>query len=393
ITCQTADPVVNPSYVNQGKLQTFTKGFVAGAWGKKIDPKDFDNSRFAVGGNTYQNYLIQHLFAQVSDLVLVFVPQNALTASVSSEVEFREWLINQKHLKAVISLPSGLTANTGMACSLMVFDLKNEYDNVRFIPLKDTPFVQKNRLVDTKTLANIINGDDFDNAVSVSHDDIIAQNHVLDPERYVLNDDSKKAMAILANYQTVKLGDITDIIRPTPASRLKDEGDELMGEIQGGDLPPYGYISEVSKRSFVTKKAWQTAKSTQVQDGDIIMTIRGSTGKVGLVGQSLIDSHEMPLVVGQTGIIIRPHGDKVSPTALYMQLHSAFAQNRLALFSVGSAIAGLSVKDIKDFDIAILSQADEQKLIENFQKQCIINDEIIQKQQELARLSDEFWDN
>lgn len=391
ITHHTADPVLNPSYVADGKLQTFAKGFLAGAWGLKIDPKTFDDSRFAVGGNTYQNYLIQHLFAQVSDLALVFVPQNTLTSSVGADVELREWLINQKHLKAVISLPSGLLLNSGVICSLMIFELKNYYETVRLISLKDSDFIQKNHLVNIDKLTKIINGDDFNNAVNVHHHEIANKNFVLDPERYVLDDDSKKAVDILAKYQTIKLGEIADIIRPAPIAKFKDEGDEGVLEIQGGDLPSYGYIATASKQTFVSPKALRSITPSQVQAGDIIMTIRGSTGKVGLVSQALVDSSHLPMVVGQTGVIIRPNTDKINPIALYMQLHSKFAQSRLALLSVGSAIAGLSVKDLKEFNIAQLSQADEQMLIENFEKQCLINDEILQKQQMLAELSERFW--
>lgn len=390
ITYQDADPILRPSYVKDGKLQTFDKGFLAGAWGLKIDPKTFDNGRFVIMGKTYQHYLIQHLFAQVSKLALVFVPQNALTSNVKGDVEFREWLVNQKHLKAVLSLPSGLILNSGANCSLMIFDLTNEYEMVRFISLKDSDFIQRNQLTNIEALVKIINSDGFENVINVHHNEITNKNFVLDPERYVLNSDSQKAVEILSKYQTVKLGEIADIIRPFLITN-RDEGDEGIVEIQGGDLPSYGYIATASKQSFVSRRTFRGIQASQVQAGDIIMTIRGSTGKVGLVSQALIDSSDLPMVVGQTGVIIRPDTNKVNPVALYMQLHSQVTQSRLALLSVGGTVSGLSIVDLKEFDIAQLSKADEQMLIENFEKQCLINDEILQKQQMLAELSERFW--
>lgn len=389
VSYHVANPVLSPSYVTDGKLQTFAKGFLAGVWRTKVEPKEIDDDRFVVMGNNYQHYLTQHLFAQVSDLALVCMPQNTLTANVRADVAFREWLIDQKHLAAVVSLPNAIT-NNGINYSLMIFDLKNDYETVRFISLKDSDFVEKNQLTDIDNLVAVIHGDDFENAVNVDHRQIIEKNFALDPERYVLNHDSLKALAFLDKYKTVKLGNIADIIRPYPISK-KDEGEERILEIQSGDLPSYGYITHASKRSLVNERAVKGVQASQVQAGDIIMTIRGTTGKVGLVSQALLDGVDLPMVAGQTGVIIRPDPDKINPIALYMQLHSAFAQSRLALLSVGSAIAGLSIKDLKEFKIAWLSGNDEQKLIENFEQQCQINAEILQKQQLLADLNERFW--
>lgn len=389
ITYQTADPVISPSYTQDGKVKIFAKGFLAEPWGERCQAKEMNTARFEVGGNNYQNYLLQHLFLQTSDLALAFVPQNSLTSNVSGELKMREWLVKRGHLRAVVALPSVMVKSTALPCSLMIFDLTHRYDSIRFVSLQNSPFVQDKKIVDIAKLVQSIYTTTNEWIVSMDHATLAEHNYVLDPERYVLSAESKQAVATLKKHKTAKLYEIADIIRPSLIAYQDDDGEKLW-EVQGGDLPSYGYIDSVSKETYADPKDKRRLQSAMVQDGDIIMTMRGSTGKVGLIRQTLIDDLDAPLLVGKTCVIIRPKAGQ-DAIALYMQLHSTFAQNRLSLLSVNSTIAGLSVRDIENFDIALLSKDDEQTLINNFHQQCMIQDELIQKQQQLKQLSDDFW--
>ena len=54
-------------------------------------------------------------------------------------------------------------------------------------------------------------------------------------------------------------------------------------------------------------------------------------------------------------------------------------------------IAGLSVKDLKEFPIALFSLQKQQELAENFHQQAKIKQMIRQQEQEMKQLANNFW--
>ena len=74
-----------------------------------------------------------------------------------------------------------------------------------------------------------------------------------------------------------------------------------------------------------------------------------------------------------------------------MQLRSELSQSRLQVLSSGAVLSGLSVKDLKEFLVANFSLEKQKKLEENFQKQEIIKQQIIQQKQQMQFLANDFW--
>lgn len=248
----------------------------------------------------------------------------------------RKWLLEQKHLKAVVSLPTGIIMHSSIASALLIFDFKNQFDGVRFLSLANSEFVLKlNRetsLQNLDVLIDVINGTvEHSVAKFVNYNSIIRTNYVLHPERYILDNEAQQAVALLQKYETQKLGNLVKIIRPESASLLRGSGDETIFEIQGGDLSDFGYIEVASKESFISSDVFNHIESSFLQEGDIIITVRGTIGKVGIVSQALLDKYDGRVIVGQTSLVLRVSDtDKISPIALLMQLRSKLTQASLA---------------------------------------------------------------
>ncbi len=185
---------------------------------------------------------------------------------------------------------------------------------------------------------------------------------------------------------------MVEIIRPIAISKLKEEGEESIYEIQGGDLPEYGYIDIAGKELKVSHTILEQCQSVFLQANDIIMTVRGSVGKVGIVSQNMLDRYQGKVIAGQTNMVLRiKNNHQISSQALLMQLRSDFGQARLRLLSAGAVIAGVSVKDLKDFPIAIFSHEQQKKLEESLENQQIIKQEIEAKKAYMNQLANDIW--
>lgn len=391
------DAVLNPAYLQNGKLQQFSKGFLLEPWGMKVDLFEQEAQRFAVQSNNYQNYLIQHLFQQITDLALVVVPTNALFSTVKSEENMRQWLVGQGHLKAVLALPSGIIQTSSVHSALLIFDLCRKYSQVRFFDLKESEFSEKQgrkvQLCHLDKLINCINGQsECDNMATISHQIIAEHNYVLSPERYLLNDELQEALDLLKKYPSKQLADVVSIIRPEGITKFKEEGDEPVFEIQGGDLPDFGYIDEASKKSLVSANNFDLLQKGFLQANDILITVRGTIGKVGLVSQQLLDSYQGRVLAGQTCFVLRvKEQDNILPTALLMQLRSTFCQARLQQLVGGAVINTLSSKDLKNFLIAIPTLEEQAKLTADFEEQNQLKQQIQSLQNQQHQLTNAFW--
>ena len=396
IQYKVSDPILNPAYMQNGKLMPFKKGFLAEPWGMKISLNEDAKQRFSVVSNNYQNYAIQHLWQQVSDFAIVAVPMNHLFSTVKSEIEMRKWLLEQGHLKSIVAFPSGgFIKSTNIGFSLLIFDFTKIYDEVNLVSLKDSDFVERqlreNKLTQIDTLVEIINGKSNKISQRIAIETLAKNDYVLDPERYIVDSQTEAALEILNQYETATLGSFVEVLRPAP-SLSKEEGKYSIFEIQGGDLPEYGYIDSISKTNQVEESQLKGLEKYYLKENDILITIRGVTGKVGIVSKSLLEQYEGRVIAGKICVVLRlQNAEKITPLALLMQLRSEFCQSRLQLLSSGAMIAGLSVKALKEFPIALFSLQKQQELAENFHQQAKIKQMIRQQEQEMKQLANNFW--
>ena len=393
------DAVRDPAYLQDGKLQIFSKGFLSGPWGMKDNLFEQETHRFAIKSNNYQNSLIHNLFSNVSYFALVVVTVNSLFSAVKSEENMRQWLVELGHLKAVVTLPSGIIQTSNINSALLIFDLRQKYSQVRFFDLKDSEFIEKQgrtvQLCRLDKLIDCINGkDEHDNMVVISHQTLSQNNYVLSPERYLINDELQSALDLLKKYPSKALSNVVSIIRPEAITKFKDEGKEPVFEIQGGDLPDFGYIDEASKQSLVSENNLSELQKGFLQADDILLTVRGTVGKVGLVSQQLIDAYQGRILAGQASLVLRiKNKAKTNPIALLMQLRSTFCQARLQQLTGGATIATLSSKDLKNFEIVELTLEEQSKLIADFEEQTQIKQQIQLLQNQQHQLTNAFWQN
>lgn len=381
----------NPGYLDsESQLQQFDCGAALPPLGVKIhrdDYKDFDRfNRVALRSNKAEVLSTLHLIGQCSGKVVVSVTESTLFGTV--EKDFRQYLVDNGMLEAVISLPTGMWPGTSVKTSLLVIEPKGGYKAVRFLDLHETEYVRKTdkRLLELTDQDNILSylysTEDLDCAISLSQQEIEENDYFLDCSRYVLDPKQKKVLALLNKSETVALGDIADLERGLPF-KTKD-GDYSILEVTTADLNDIGDISRPTKEVKVSKEDFDKSKSGVLQPNDIVLVIQGSAGKLGIVPEVIPSADDEYWMVSKPAIAIRVKSDNIDARFLYAYLSSDIGQTQLASITQGAAIANISLKELRELPIILPS-------LEKQQQAAALVDDSRQVQRKIQKLESDFF--
>lgn len=381
----------NPGYLDsESQLQQFDCGAALPPLGVKIhrdDYKDFDRfNRVVVRSNKAEVLSTLHLIGQCSGKVVVSVTESTLFGTV--EKDFRQYLVDNGMLEAVISLPTGIWPGTSVKTSLLVIEPKGGYKAVRFLDLHETEYVRKTdkRLLELTDQDNILSylysTEDLDCAISLSQQEIEENDYFLDCSRYVLDPKQKKVLALLNKSETVALGDIADLERGLPF-KTKD-GDYSILEVTTADLNDIGDISRPTKEVKVSKEDFDKSKSGVLQPNDIVLVIQGSAGKLGIVPEVIPSADDEYWMVSKPAIAIRVKSDNIDARFLYAYLSSDIGQTQLASITQGAAIANISLKELRELPIILPS-------LEKQQQAAALVDDSRQVQRKIQKLESDFF--
>ncbi|MDP1757029.1 MAG: N-6 DNA methylase, partial [Pseudohongiella sp.] len=246
----------------------------------------------------------------------VFMTGLNLLFAKGQEQRLREFLvIGQQQPMAVVTLPPKLLQFSGIPVALTILDRTNTNGATRFVDSSSMTIESKStmrfsRQLDSAKLVQAIEREeDIDDvAKSVTLEEIAAQECNLMPARYL------KALAD-DDIDRVPLGELVyEVIRAPVVSK-----DATAVEVQEVNIPDLGRWGAL-EGPFLKRTTVQERKLTQCSllPEDIIISIKGTIGKVGLIGNSV--NVNGPLVCGQSVIAIRPNRNIVRPISLYLYL-------------------------------------------------------------------------
>lgn len=375
-----------PGYLDsESQLQQFDCGAALPPLGARIHDDDYKNfdrfNRVALRSNKAEVLSTLHLIEQCSGKVVVSVTESTLFGTV--EKDFRQYLVDNGMLEAVISLPAGIWAGTGTKTSLLVIEKKGGFGAVRFLDINKTDCFRKTdrRLLELtnqdKILSYLHSTEDSDSVISLSQQEIKENDYFLDCSRYLLDLNQKKVRKLLDKSETVALGDIADLERGLPF-KPKD-GDYTIMEVTISDLNDIGDISRPTREVMVSKEDFDKSKSGILQPNDIILVIQGNVGQLGIVPEAISSIGNEYWMVSKPVIAIRVNPDKIDPKCLYVYLSSKVGQTQLLGITQGATIANISLKELRDMPI-ILPSLEEQK------KAVALVDDSRQVQREIQKL-------
>lgn len=333
-----------------------------------------------------EDIYVEEMLNRVKGRFAVIVPMRLSISSIRQDLVLREKITESKRLKAVISLPAGFLVGTAIYTQALVFDsADSNYESVSFLDLKSKDYIEEGKSGRKLVNLNLKAKDEIENvladkkntsSIKVSLSEIKNNENSFDIGRYIAARESAKS---LEGIETVNLDDVVEIYRAQAS--VKDSDGDNYYEISASDINPLGII-ETPKKEIVLKKDNRALKSL-VHKGDIVLAIKGATGKVGLV-----ETDDENWLAGQSFVILRLKDKAWTPEFLFWQLNSKRIKKQLGLLSTGGFIQLLKISDVKGLKLIPPTT----KILQKVHDANIRRSEILQKikalQAELASLDE-----
>ena len=393
------NPITSPQAIENGKLRKFDIALAMPPYGLRYEPDVVDRdwfSRFPERTNSGIVLTVRHLLSQTKHKVVIAAP-NTLLSSPGYEKTLREDLIQKGIIETVISLPSGLFAFSNVAMSILVMSPEGGNQKIRFINADNECYREpiskaKARLTNVEQLLDVAKTDFADNdLIMVPADSVMENDAQLLVSRYLLDDTSKKLQTFLASQKTVDLGSLVSTVRPMPTVQDSQNHVEAF-EVGATDLPKYGYIKTTGRSVKIDAEIAKKNKHQFLKPLDIVLIVKGSVGKVGIVATNISEQLSTGWVAGQSATILRVDDQsKINPRALASYLRSELGQELLKTIVSGATIQLIQLRELLRLQIAIPS-IEEQSIIANaLDEESAIQDEIDALVNKQAKLAEKFW--
>lgn len=286
----------------------------------------------------------------------VFLTSPNLLFAQGQEQRLRQTLTmgsRRNRVAAVVALPPGLMTHTNIAGSLLVLDRDAEASSIRMVDLagqssEDGLTLRRfGRDIDTdRALELLVPGPDVPQlAVNVSVNECQAYDYSLVPARY-----TRRVMALSgSNFQPLE-GLLRQVVRsPVPS---KDLNAAPVWEIGIPLLDRWNPIEEGFEKWMPLSP--KKAGDALLRENDIVLSIKGSLGKAGIVGDIATQVDESDhrdedakptstaAVVSPSCIALRADPERILPEYLLLYLRSNDFKRQLEALRVGSAIAHIT---------------------------------------------------
>ena len=321
---------------------------------------------------------LDHLLKAGYEKVVVLVPNAYLTGGrgLANSQNIFKYCVSMG-LTSVIQLPSGVIGASHEAYSILEFepgkrstkiDFRNidfgvESDPARLYQKADRGFglpMRRNEL----NLGSITSDGGMPQASrSIRSVDDVLSRGISQPVR------SKRAAQLISfeasrfieqkgfqdlypHLRFVPLSELVHIYRiQHMRSALPEDGIKYL-EIGGNDIGPFGNIEGGTKKYIDGISATRLDKA-RLKPGDLFLCIRGSVGKVCLMGQE----SDIPTVPNQSFVKLSfkriPKDNELNPELLFWWLNSAQCREMLASKALSQGVPRLSIADVADLLIPI----------------------------------------
>lgn len=354
-----SDPIRSPSFVESGKLEIFDQSVALPPIGVKVRGELVDRDLFGRFDNpkaTWTVLCVQHLMSQSRRRVAVVVPYSLLFG-VGADKKLREQLVRAGQVRTVISLFPGLASGTAIQLAVLVLDPRGGTKQVRFVDASGEFFkVQHARskvaLGNLDELLEAVQSrSDSDLARSVAIEEIEANDFSLQVERYVLDEDRVALQRRLAHLETVPLGDLVSTVRTPPVSKADSDGIPVL-EVGASDIVRTGYTRP--GREGTARNVDSHGADHFLREGDVVVTIRGNVGKVGIIPADVAKPGPGGWTAGSSLTVLRARSDsRVDPAVLALLLRSPLGQELLSGISSGVAIPMITLRDLLRLELPV----------------------------------------
>ena len=227
-------------------------------------------------------------------------------------------------------------------------------------------------------------------SISVTTDQIRVYDYELNTSKYIISEEDKKFFEILKSRESLPLDSLVNFVRSIPIPSFKDNDSNYAGEINEvilSDINQVGEITSTTKKTKVSKEFLSKSNIPFVKKGDLIISIKGSLGKIGTVASDLPNT-----IPGTSLCILRPREKSViNPEYISQYLRSEIGQKMFFNYGRGDFIAFLSINDLKNLNIPVPSLEEQKNAKKILKRSRDLMDSIQKMQKELDTYTNNGW--
>jgi hypothetical protein len=293
-----------------------------------------------------------------------------------------------------------VNSGVGIRTNFLLIDgPKARHHHIRMVDLCDETFSTKTARgrAEAKLDASWANAismslpDDVPYARDVAPEEVQRNGHVLTVDRYLRSEKSAALEDFLLRHQTTPMYELAEIIRPAALPKAED-GALTVHEASPGDIGPRGLLQAPARVVSVDKGGARVARNQQILPGDVLLSIKGTIGAVGLAPENTPDrAADAIWGAGQSMVILRPKGRRISSIALFEYLSSDAVQGHLRSLAAGAAIQSITAHDIKEMKIPVPDEVTQAQVEAAFAERQRRHDEIDRLQQAIAQTRRASW--
>lgn len=349
----------------------------------------------ATGGRSLEQFARSeswaiHEFVNRTKKRAVFVAPQGVLFAKGQEQRLREYLLHRggecNEVEAVVALPPGVFSATAIAGAVLVIVPGGSADAVRMVDLGSG----RRSLSDAGEIVEASHATALGAEQSmptgrvryVSRDEIAANEYSFAPSRYLRR-------VVDLGTDAVRLGDLCEPLRPP--TTVKERSPYEVAEVGMQDLNSWHPINRSPEKTVYLKSA--PKDSALVQPGDVVFSIKGTVGKVALMGEA---ARERATVVSQSCLALRltqQHAAKnISPEYLLVYLRSPHGQAQLEGLQVGAGVQHISPSTLMTSVLIPVPSAEVYREVrDEFDKLCQLEEKVAELEGEMAHLIRSRW--
>lgn len=365
-------------------------------------------SRFPIKKATGNGLNVQHILAQTNGRMAILVA-NSFLFGPGKDRDVRKHLVGEGFVEAVIALPAGVIKQAGIPCAILVLNSTEHCSDIRFVNAA-RPFFAKTLSRSRTSIENVdvilsfldgqtvqIAGDAGGDALAsiVSANDVLENDSSLQVERYVVPQQQREMQAKLSTVETQPLEDVVDILSPIPH---KDRGEDSptairVFEFGAADLPAVGYIRSPGKPVSIKLSIRRSGNADEafLRPYDVVLIVKGSTGKVGIVPAHVPSPGPGGWIAGQSAVVLRSKRKDVELRGLGLWLRSELGQLLLGSIQSGATIPMVSVATLRRLQVITMSEPWSQLAAAVLDEEEELQDQIDALRYQQGSIAKELW--
>ena len=332
---------------------------------------------------------------------LCVLPPSFLFQTTKADQVFKEQAIRRYGLDTIAGLPRGVFGGSSIAAALLLFKpavaLLDQPRNSQEVFIINAHGGWDHFELEPSGpvgLAGLIeNREPTDISLTVTVDDLAANDFNLSVERYVLEPEARRMRELTASANTVSLEDIAELYRPQtiPGAKRAGGASEMeLVEVGVADIDEAGLVRSPGKQLAVTPDVALQARRARLEAGDVLLVVKGSVGKVGFI-------REIPQgatwLASQSFVILRlrQHSPLNDPRVLFRFLTSSLGHANIQSFRVGAHVPGLQMADVRRLSIIVPDRKTQELIAKEVDGLFGLQDQIQQLRADLTDRQGRIW--